>query len=149
MAGLTLAKCREYETTDARLASEIARNLSYAGLALIWIYRNNRNQIPIELIPACVCFILFFLFDLTQYVYKAEFWARFYQEKEDELRIVDPDGNVRYQEEREFSVPTSFHRTVDNLYRCKIGMVLLAFIWLLGYLAFQYSKISTTTDVLG
>jgi hypothetical protein len=140
MPGLNLERCRQHETADARLASEIARNLSYAGLALIWIYRSSDNRIPMEFIPSALLFGFFFLFDLGQYVYKANYWAKVYREKEDqpEFQIRDPDGTLRYKEDKEFSIPSRFLKTVDDIYNSKITMVVGGYLVLAAVLGYKF-----------
>jgi len=84
---LTLKECRETFNTYSGQASEIARSMTLAGIAIVWVLReadktNVTGKIPEALFwPLCL-FALSALFDLAQYILSALIWHHFFREKE-------------------------------------------------------------------
>ncbi len=62
--------------------SDINRQLIFAGIAIVWLFRvanNDRNSVfPIELHPTLFFFILSFGADILQYTFQAIFWFGYY-----------------------------------------------------------------------
>jgi hypothetical protein len=59
-------------------ASDRVRQLGFAGIALIWIFRRNANgelQLPEQLIPPALALILALACDFLQYVAGTLIWA--------------------------------------------------------------------------
>ena len=76
-------------------ASDVARQLSFAGIALIWIFKIDGKPIPIipeKLLSPAVLFILTLTFDLLQYSVASLIWGAFarYQEKKRDKINEDP-----------------------------------------------------------
>lgn len=66
-------------------ASKIVRNLGFAGIAVIWIFRNksaDEISIPYDLIPIGLLILNGLILDFLQYVYAAAAWGIFCRMKE-------------------------------------------------------------------
>lgn len=60
-------------------ASDVARQLAFAGLAVIWILRESSgNPIGAVLLPAVAFFVVSLTLDLFQYVWCSFIWTMFY-----------------------------------------------------------------------
>lgn len=70
-------------------ASDVARQLAFAGIALIWIFKtgeiNKDLTIPGPLIYAAFYFALALAADLSHYIIAAAIWGIFHRIKEKEL----------------------------------------------------------------
>lgn len=105
-------------------ASEVSRQLAFAGIALIWIFKTDSNQLPKELLVPSVFFVLALLFDLMQYVVGALIWKIFHQYHE-KSKDTDQDSDIK--------APVSLSNTISIFYFVKVTMVLVAFASLLIY----------------
>jgi hypothetical protein len=69
---------RSGEASDK--ASEINRNLAFAGIAIIWLFKidsdGGRQIVPPELFLPGLLLVIGLAFDLLQYVIKSELWYR-------------------------------------------------------------------------
>jgi hypothetical protein len=69
-------------------ASDIARYMGYAGLAVIWIFAtelpDSGGKVPDGLIPVAIGIVLALGLDFFQYVAAALIWGRFHRRKERE-----------------------------------------------------------------
>jgi len=66
-------------------ASDIARQLSFAGIALIWAFRETSGgieRVPSELTPAGILVVLSLSFDLLHYVIGGAIWGIYNRRKE-------------------------------------------------------------------
>jgi hypothetical protein len=77
-------------------ASDVARQLAFAGIAIIWIFKINNNPIPF--IPQPLLIPVAFLacalaFDLFQYIIATFIWGNFQwrKEKNKKDKAADPD----------------------------------------------------------
>jgi hypothetical protein len=76
-----------YETSGK--ASDITRQLAFAGIAVIWIFKNGPDDaptIPNDLILAAAIFVLALALDFMHYVVKALLWGAYHRHKEKSLR---------------------------------------------------------------
>lgn len=76
--------------------SDITRQLSFAGIAIIWLFRVKQEdfpKIPNELILPTITISLTLAFDLLQYVAATAVWGIFqwYKERQLEDLSEDPD----------------------------------------------------------
>ena len=76
--------------------SDISRQLSFAGIALIWILRSKSAApiIPQELLPAAALFVVALALDLLQAMYSTFVWGAFswYHECRDENASAELDA---------------------------------------------------------
>lgn len=76
-------------------ASDVARQLSFAGIALIWIFKAERggpDSVPTELYLPAVLFVVALALDLLQYAWGAFIWGAFCRYKE--KKGVNPNAEL-------------------------------------------------------
>jgi hypothetical protein len=127
---MKLQECRDAEVNYSKRASDIARNLGFAGLAIVWIFKQDvagRLVVPIGLVWATVLIVIALGIDFAQYVFGALYWGRFVRQKEAEL-VINPG------QRDEFTNPLWYHKVVDTLFYTKLGFIAAAYVALLLYL---------------
>ncbi|HEU0144065.1 MAG TPA: hypothetical protein VFQ47_04705 [Nitrososphaera sp.] len=113
---------RSGEASDK--SSEINRQLAFAGIAIIWVFKTDnggRQIVPDELFLPGLFLVLSLSFDLLQYVIKSEIWYRVTRKKE-KAGIT------------EFTVPPWINYFGDILYWIKIVATVSAYILLIRFL---------------
>ncbi len=77
-------------------ASDIARQLSFAGIGVIWIFRigDDKPEFPAMLFPALALFVIALSFDLFQYVVASVIWRIFYRHHEKKLDDINDDPEL-------------------------------------------------------
>lgn len=77
---MNIDDAREQYYIHSGLASNSARQLAFAGIAVIWILATQNTTIPLEnevwRVPL-ILFVLALAFDLVQYYWLAGFWGAF------------------------------------------------------------------------
>ena len=58
------AQYKEYSHTT----SEIARKFAFAGIAICWFFKSEENKFSEIVLLALILFVIYFLFDLLQYL---------------------------------------------------------------------------------
>lgn len=77
---MTLKDFREAYYTLSGKASDITRQLGFAGLGAIWIFKYGSagsERVPNELVPAAVAIVLALLLDFLQYAVGSLVWGAF------------------------------------------------------------------------
>jgi len=116
-------------------ASDIVRNLNFAGIAIIWIFKLdvlNKIELPAFLYFPLLLFVLALITDLSQYVYGYYLWDVFY--KENEKKGFKDQDEVR---DKKF-----LGKRLDRIFWGKILLTALAFILLLFHLISVLFEIS-------
>lgn len=106
---MTLKEIREDYVRYSANVSELSRNLSYAGIGVVWIFKQSAsgdaikttfmNSIPNELRLPLLLFIAVLILDLFQYVIQTAIWYPYYtknkvlhkDEKEDDVNLQEPE----------------------------------------------------------
>ena len=108
--------------------SEIIRNLSFAGIALIWIFKKDATalKVPEEFLLPATFLVLTLALDLLQYIFGSAIWGIFqwYQER----NLTDISENPELSSPSYFKLPQFF---------CFVGKQItlsIAYILLLRYL---------------
>ena len=73
-------------------ASDVVRQLSFAGIAVVWIFRNQSqsgSKIPAELILPLGCLCISLTFDFLQYFLGYAIWYGFYRYHEKKMNPSD------------------------------------------------------------
>jgi len=82
----TLKEFRDDYYTLSGMASDVARKLGFAAIAIIWIFKidasSNSYAIASELYCAGAAVILSLALDLLQYIFGAAIWGAFWRAKE-------------------------------------------------------------------
>jgi hypothetical protein len=89
---MKLSEARDaYETLSGK-ASEIARQLSLAGIAVIWVFKSGTDQAPSidqHLLRAALFIALALSFDFLQYLVGTTIWFVYFRKKEKEGKRLD------------------------------------------------------------
>ena len=106
---MTLKEIREDYVRYSTNVSELSRNLAYAGIGIVWIFKQSStddklistfmSSIPSELKWPLILFIVVLILDLFQYVIQTAIWYPYYakhkeihkEEKEDDVNLQEPE----------------------------------------------------------
>jgi len=119
---MKLKDCRESYYYNSGKASDICRNLGFAGLALIWAFRVTSTEgtiIPNNLRWAGILLVAGLGCDFLQYVVGSIVWGRYNRFKEQ-----------RTSEDEEFMAPKWINYPVDSCFFLKQVAIGLAYILL-------------------
>jgi hypothetical protein len=124
-------------------ASDISRQLAFAGIALIWIFKTGPAslELPPPLVYSAAALMLCLIFDLCQYLANTIIWAIYVPAKEKEFR----DAGKPYTDEFEHSPIISLAGWV--FFGLKIVALAFGQLKLLSFLVGQYHlSISATAS---
>ncbi|HEX8693108.1 MAG TPA: hypothetical protein VF746_11850 [Longimicrobium sp.] len=82
---ITLKEARDYYFQRSTKVSDIVRQLAFAGIAIIWLFKSEVRgvpRVPDELLTAGFLIIVGLALDLFQYVSAAILWGTFARYKE-------------------------------------------------------------------
>ena len=126
---MKLSKFREKADKYTSKTSEITRQLSLAGVAIIWLFYHQNLQSPaldkFLLIPL-IFLVLALLFDLLQYFVGGKTWMDFYRKKEKELRSLENDPEIL--------APSRLNKPIYFFYYGKIVLMVFSYFFIIGYL---------------
>ena len=125
---MKLEDCRKHYYEYSGKASDILRQLAFAGIALIWIFRvtvHGQAQIPEALSVPAVLFACGLAFDLLQYLFATVMWGGFGRYKE--LKNKTP-------RDQEFKAPRWINWPGNTFFFLKTISVLMAYIFLIHFL---------------
>ena len=125
---MTLKDFREAYYTLSGKASDITRQLGFAGLGAIWIFKYGSagsERVPNELVPAAVAIVLALLLDFLQYAVGSLVWGAFARYKE-RKGVGDADTVV---------APLWFNWPALLFFWAKLPIMCYAYYILLTYLA--------------
>lgn len=118
-----------YEASDK--ASNLSRQLAFAGIAIIWIFRVGTKsggvQFSEELLLPLYCFVAGLALDLGQYVYKAIIWSA--------LNLYH--WRKHKNNDTDVEVSGCFNVLTHMFFWGKIGLIAYGYILLLGYIKLQ------------
>jgi hypothetical protein len=126
---MKLQTCRDKYYEASGTLSENARKLSFAGIAVIWIFKRQSENVvvlPQILTTALLFFVACLTFDLAQYIYQSVVWCRFHDQKENELN---------HNEKVEFLAPKRFTVVANLLLVSKVLLVVIGYVCMLIFLA--------------
>ena len=94
---MNLSEAREHYYTHSGLASTSARQLAFAGIAVVWILATQNGVISVDaklLRAPLLAFVVTLAFDLLQYYGLAFFWGAFgwLKERRDETEFEGAPG---------------------------------------------------------
>ena len=108
-----------YESLSSK-ASDIVRQISFAGVGLIWIFKTGGGtslSLNPTLLKAALFIFLALLFDYLQYISGATIWFLYFRYKERKGTL----------EEDEFLAPEQLNWPTWTLFNLKCVMVLIAY----------------------
>ncbi len=82
MAKITAQDAHERSHSNSSKASEIARHLALAGIAVVWVNRPQSGALPETLVLPLALLCITMLLDLGQYVFLYAFWQRKFRRHE-------------------------------------------------------------------
>jgi hypothetical protein len=104
-------------------ASDVARQLAFAGFGVAWVFRTPGGQIPEALRPATLYFGLALAADLAQYVFATAVWGIFHRWKE--------HNRVKVQ----FEAPLWMNAPAVMAFWVKLGLLAFGYVGLVTWLA--------------
>ena len=119
---MKLSEAREAYYDYSRTASTIARQLAFAGIAVIWLFRIDGSSgpaLPTAFLTPLVLIVLALAFDLLHYIIGAAIWSRFGRSKE-------------LTNNQEFDAPGWLNWPTLGLYYAKLTLVMIAYAFLVG-----------------
>jgi hypothetical protein len=132
-------KLSDYRTSAhefTKSLSEINRNLAFAGIAIIWIFKSNESSIPhidSKFLTPLLLITISLAFDIFQYLYSSIIWTWFHKSKE----------NKGVQDDDEIDAPSWYPIPSYILFYSKVILNLSGFIFLLVLLHGElFQKIS-------
>lgn len=123
-------KLSEYRKTYYELsakASDVARQLSFAGIAIIWIFKMDIKPIPIIPKPLLLPVVLFasaLAADLLHYITATSIWGFFHWWKEKNKYESDPD----------LTASRFLNWPVLALFWLKLMLVIFAYVFVIKYI---------------
>lgn len=104
-------------------AGDIVRQLAFAGVAVIWIFRvteSDKNIIPDELLYPLGAFCVCLLFDILHYSWSAFIWGAFHRIKESKVLA----GELK---DEKILAPAWFNLPANILFWGKILIVIFGY----------------------
>ena len=107
-------------------ASDINRQLGFAGVAIIWIFKNDSttHMFPSDLLLPLLLLLASLAADFLQYVLASMIWRYFFN-KEWKKK---PDAN------KEVAAPEIYNRVINAFWMIKIALLMLAYCFLFLFL---------------
>lgn len=107
-------------------ASDVVRQLAFAGIAVIWLVRADKSPHPIPpyLVPVLALFSIALACDLLQYTIASLIWSVFYRKKLSENLAENTD----------FEEPAWLPLPGYVLFTLKVITAVVAWVWLANYL---------------
>ncbi|MBN7796649.1 hypothetical protein [Parahaliea mediterranea] len=124
---MDLQTYRGYYEARSATASNVARQSAFAGIALVWIFKDQVGQefaLPMGLLYPTICMMVGLAADLMQYVVASAIWGFYCRIKEKEF---DPDPNP------EFRNPNWINWPALGLFWLKLAAVLVGYVLLVKY----------------
>lgn len=129
---MKLSVARENYYALSGSASNSARQIAFAGIAIVWALNKPTDISPIgldrPLVWACVWFALCLLADLLQYIVGAALWSYYARKREKELRH-------KLSEDPEIDAPRELNWPGIFFYYLKALFVAIGYIVLLTHLS--------------
>lgn len=123
-------KLRDYRDdfyTFSGKASDVSRQLAFAGIAIIWLFKKDTVPgitLPRELLMPGILIVASLTTDMLHYCLASVTWRLFYRHQE----------KAGVGERKELTHSVWLERPIWALFCLKIVFVLLAYIWILQYL---------------
>jgi hypothetical protein len=126
---MKLKDSREAYNTYTGTTSEVCRQLSFAAIAVVWVFKIDQPGKPTAVPPAlfwpALLAVFSLAFDLLQYLYASVAWGLFNRAKEKELSL---------SEDAEFDCPKQINWPTIGFFYLKLGCVIACYVLMLIYL---------------
>ena len=134
---MSLDSLRGAYTDLSGIASTVARQLAFAGIALIWIFKTDQSDgliaIPIGLLWPTVGLIIALALDLLQYAVASLVWGSFARIKERQLREHARDAEQLEELSNNVDAPAWLNWPSIAFFWGKLFAVLSSYVLLLDY----------------
>lgn len=123
-----LSKYREDYYYFSGKASDIARQLGFAGIVIIWIFKTGDSsmpQLPKELLPPLSFFVIGLALDLLHYVISTVIWGRFQRREEKKLTDISEDPEI--------SAPAYYNWPSNTLFWVKLLSIACGYVLLITF----------------
>jgi hypothetical protein len=134
---MKLVDLREAYQFFSEKTSEIVRNLGFAGIALIWLFKTTnggRDVVQPELVPAGALIVLGLSLDLLHAIVGTATWGIYNRIKEKEFDARAARDKSFNPEKEDFLAPPPINWSALVLFWAKIAAMLIAYIILLRFL---------------
>lgn len=134
---MKLADLREAYQFFSEKTSEIVRNLGFAGIALIWIFKttvDGRDVVPAELVPAGALVVIGLALDFLHAIVGTATWGIYNRIKERKLDARAAKDKSFDPEEYDFLAPVPINWPALVLFWSKIVAMLIAYVMLIRFL---------------
>lgn len=133
----TIKEIWEKKNGYTKSASELSRNLCFAGLAVVWIFRvpnGEHSAIPTPLMWCALGFVVALGLDLLQYLVGASRTKAFGDLKEEEFERAEATGSPMDRSTKEFLYPASHRAAMDGFWGMKVLVTLITWVVLAVYI---------------
>jgi hypothetical protein len=127
-----LENLRENYDYFSQKTSEIVRQLGFAGIALVWVFKTDvggRQVVPPELLPAARLIVIGLGLDLLHYVAGTLIWGIYNGIKE----------RAGTKEETNFLAPRPINWATLLFFWAKVIVIVIAYIYILSFIASRIS----------
>lgn len=124
---MSLKLIQDRYTYYTNTASTLCRQLGFAGIAVIWVFRHDvpgAYAIPEGLYLPSIAILTALTLDIIHYLAGATIWSYW-------LNLKDAEGATR---DIQFEMPKSYHRPVQFLFYAKIFSMVFAYCLILTFL---------------
>ncbi len=133
---MKLSDYRETYYEFSGKASDVARQLAFAGIAIIWLFKVQQGdvpKIPNELVLPAITLSFTLAFDLFQYIAGTIVWGIFQWSKERQLEDLSQDPEI------ESSAKLKWPQFV--FFILKLISLVLSYFFIIRYLSLIWMKI--------
>jgi hypothetical protein len=130
---LSLSEARDASNEYSGKASELARQLGFAALGIIWIFKKDQPGGEIDIAPALIraaaAVAVGLAFDFLQYLIGSEVWERLFFHHESKCK----DEGETF-ESYKFTISKWFLRPMSFCYYSKIVSIVVAYCFIITHL---------------
>lgn len=90
----TLGKIDLIKGACTAKASDVFRQLAFAGFAVVWILRETSGQVSVNLAPATAMFAMTLLLDAMQYAIGSLIWTVFYNHHYEKTQCDETEVDI-------------------------------------------------------
>lgn len=123
---------KDYDSLTGK-ASDVARQLSFAGIAIVWIFKSGegpKTTVPKMLLLALALLAGSLFFDLLHYVISSVVWGHFHRKQEKKLTNLADDPDV--------IAPPYYNWPVIFFFVMKLVLVVSGYVCLVWFLAVSW-----------
>jgi hypothetical protein len=134
---MKLSEYKETFYTFSGKASDNGRNAAYAGIAAVWVFKQDSplaNALPRALILPLICFVIAIACDVLQYIVQSVTYWGFHYYHEQRLNNVAED-------DPELSHPNWFNHLPTAFYFGKFLFLAVGYVSLGGFLWDAWTKV--------